>query len=102
MYAVVQTGGKQYKVTKDLIFDVEALKAEKGSKVMLDVLLYADENNVLMGQDAKKATVEAEVLEHGKGKKIVVFTYKAKKNERKKQGHRQPFTRLKVTDIKLG
>ena len=102
MYAIVQTGGKQYKVSKDLVFEVEALKAEAGEKLNLEVLMYADGDTVLLGKDAQKVTVEAEVLRHGKGNKVIVFTYRSKKNERKKQGHRQPFTQLKVTDIKLG
>lgn len=100
MYAVVLTGGKQYKVTKDLMFETEYLSANVGDKIKLDVLMYADGDKVLVGKDAKKVVVEAEVVSHGKQGKITIFTYKAKKNIRRKQGHRQPFTKLKVVEIK--
>lgn len=100
MYAVVLTGGKQYKVTKDLMFETELLKANVGDKVRLDVLMCADGDKVLVGKDAKKVVVEAEVIAHGKNNKVTIFTYKAKKNIRKRQGHRQPFTKLKVVEIK--
>ncbi len=102
MYAIVLTGGKQYKVTEGLVFETELMNANENETVNLEVLMVADENNLVVGEEAKKATVEAVVLQHGKGKKLNIFTYKAKKNIRKRQGHRQPFTKLKVTSIKLG
>ena len=103
MYAIVKTGGKQYKVTKGLIFGTELLNAEQNSTLDLEVVLAADDNNnVFVGQDAAKVKVTATVVEHGKGKKINIFTYKAKKNIRKRQGHRQPYTKLKVEDIVIG
>jgi large subunit ribosomal protein L21 len=102
MYAIVQTGGKQYKADKNTIFKTEMLDAEVGSVIELPVMLYSDGDTVLFGKDAEKVTVKAEVLEHGKGEKIIVYKYKAKKNSRKKQGHRQPYTKLKVTDIVVG
>lgn len=103
MYAIVKTGGKQYKVTKGLIFETELLDAEVNSTVELEVVLAADDNgNVVAGNDAAKAKVSATVVEHGKGKKINIFTYKAKKNIRKRQGHRQPYTKLKIDEITLG
>ena len=103
MYAIVKTGGKQYKVTKGLIFETELLDAEVNSAVELEVVLAADDNgNVVVGNDAAKAKVSATVVEHGKGKKINIFTYKAKKNIRKRQGHRQPYTKLKVESITIG
>ncbi len=102
MYAIVKTGGKQYKVTEGLVFETELLDAEVNSTVELEVVLAADENTVLAGDDAKKAKVLATVVEHGKGKKLHIFTYKAKKNVRKRQGHRQPYTKLKVNTISLG
>ncbi|HCY48818.1 MAG TPA: 50S ribosomal protein L21 [Clostridiales bacterium] len=103
MYAIVKTGGKQYKVTKGLIFETELLDAEVNSTVELEVVLAADDNgNVVAGNDAANAKVSATVVEHGKGKKINIFTYKAKKNIRKRQGHRQPYTKLKIDEITLG
>lgn len=103
MYAIVKTGGKQYKVTKGLIFETELLDAEVNSTVELEVVLAADDNgNVVAGNDAANAKVSAIVVEHGKGKKINIFTYKAKKNIRKRQGHRQPYTKLKIDEITLG
>ena len=102
MYAIVKTGGKQYKVTEGLKFETELLQAEVGSTVELEVVLVADGDTVLVGDDARKAKVAAKVLEHGKGKKINIFTYKAKKNIRKRQGHRQPYTKLEVSSISLG
>ena len=102
MYAIVKTGGKQYKVTEGLVFETELMPAEVNSTVELEVVLAADENTVLAGKDAAKAKVTATVVEHGKGKKLHIFTYKAKKNIRKRQGHRQPYTKLKVNTISLG
>ena len=101
MYAIVKAGGKQYKVTEGLIFETELLDAEVNSTVELEVVLAADDTKVLVGKDAQKAKVQATVVEHGKGKKINIFTYKAKKNIRKRQGHRQPYTKLKVNSINL-
>lgn len=100
MYAIIATGGKQYKVEKDLIISVEKLEANVGDKISLDVLMICDEKGVKLADDLKKAKVEAEVVEHGKGKKINIFKYKAKKNIRKRQGHRQPYTAIKITAIK--
>lgn len=101
MYAIVKTGGKQYKVTEGLIFETELLKAEVNSTVELEVVLASDGDKTLLGADAAKAKVKATVLEHGKGKKINIFTYKAKKNIRKRQGHRQPYTKLRIDSIAL-
>ena len=98
MYAIVKTGGKQYKVTEGLIFETELLNAEVGSKVELEVVLAADGDKVVTNGKSK---VVATVVEHGKGKKLNIFTYKAKKNIRKRQGHRQPYTKLKVESIAL-
>ena len=105
MYAIIATGGKQFKVEKDQIIKVEKLDANKGDKVTLDVVMLADDGKVLVGDDLKKAKVEAEVLYSDKSdkvivKKIIVYKYKAKKNERKRQGHRQPYTALKILSIK--
>ena len=98
MYAVIVTGGKQYKVSEGDVIEVEKLDIEAGEKVELPVLLTADGENIVAGAEVSvKAT--AEVLGHGKDKKITIFKYKAKKNVRKKQGHRQPYTRLKIVAI---
>ena len=100
MYAVVETGGKQYKVSVDEVFNVEKLDANVGDKINLKVLMIVDGDKVKAGNDVKNSVVEAEVVEHGKDKKIVVFKYKAKKNYRRTQGHRQPYTTLKIISIK--
>ena len=101
MFPIVQTGGKQYKVCEGDIISVEKLDKNVGEKLTLDVLLVSDNGNVVAGSPSVKGAVcEAEVVSHGKGDKIVVFKYKPKKNERKKQGHRQPFTQIKILSIK--
>ncbi|MBQ2717354.1 MAG: 50S ribosomal protein L21 [Clostridia bacterium] len=99
MYAIIENGGKQYKVEKDQVVKFEKIKANVGDKVEFEVLLVSDENGVKVGSDAKSFKVVGEVLEQSKLKKIIVFKYKAKKNERKKQGHRQPFTAVKIESI---
>ena len=100
MYAIVTTGGKQYKVSQDDIINVEKLDAKVGDKINLDVMMLVDGDKVTNGNPlVKNAEVVAEVLEHGKDAKLLVFKYKAKKNERKRQGHRQPYTKLKVVSI---
>lgn len=101
MFAVVQSGGKQYTVSENDVITVEKLSNAVGDKVSLDVMLIGDNGNVVAGNPfVAGAVCEAEVVAHGKGDKIVVFKYKPKKNERKKQGHRQPFTQLKILSIK--
>lgn len=102
MYAIIQTGGKQYKVSEGTILMVEKLEVEAGQQLTLDqVLMINDENGgVKIGNPlVAGAKVEATVLEQGKQKKIVVYKYKKRKNYRKKQGHRQPFTKLKIDKI---
>ena len=100
MYAIISTGGKQYRVENDQVLRVELLKAEAGEKVSFDVLLLNKDGEVVVGNPTVAgAKVEAEVVKHGRGAKIDIFKYKAKKNERKRQGHRQPYTEVKVTSI---
>jgi large subunit ribosomal protein L21 len=99
MYAIFDNGNKQYKVSVGDTVKVEKLAAEVGATVTFPVVLLQDENGVKVGKDVEKVTVSAEVVSQGKEKKIIVFKYKAKKNERKKQGHRQPFTAVKITAI---
>lgn len=101
MYAIVETGGKQYRVSEGEIIRVERLKADAGESVMLDkVLIIGSEAETLVGSPyLDGAFIEAEVLENGKGKKVIIFKYKAKKRYRKKQGHRQPYTELEIKKI---
>ena len=103
MYAVIEACGKQYKVTKGDVVFFEKLEAEEGKKVTFDkVVLVSDEGKVEVGDPyVKGIKVEGKVVAHGKAKKIVVFKYKAKKNYRRKQGHRQPYTKVEITAIKL-
>ena len=101
MYAVIETGGKQYKVTEQEIIFVEKLGAAEGDEVVFDsVVALSDNNGFRVGAptvDGVKVT--AKVLKNGKNKKITVFKYKAKKNEKKKIGHRQPFTKVQIVKI---
>jgi large subunit ribosomal protein L21 len=98
MYAVVVSGGKQFKVVKGDVIEVEKLEGKAGDKVELEVLMTVDGDKVVAGADVK-SKANAKIVAHGKTKKVVVFKYKAKKNERKKQGHRQPFTTIKIDSI---
>ena len=101
MYAVIRTGGKQYKVSEGDIVYIEKLDNEIDSVVSFDVLMLCDGENITVGTPTvADAKVEAKVLEHGKEKKVIVFKYKPKKNIRKKQGHRQPYTKVQITSIK--
>ena len=100
MYAIIRTGGKQYNVSVGDEIVVEKLNAEVGDVVSFDVLMLVDDNGVKIGTPVVKgASANAKVIEHGKGKIVVVFKYKPKKNYRKKQGHRQPYTMVKVTAL---
>ena len=103
MYAVIEACGKQYKVTKGDVVFFEKLEVEEGKKVTFDkVVLLSDEGKVEVGAPyVKGIKVEGKVVAHGKGKKIIVFKYKAKKNYKRKQGHRQPYTKVEITAIKL-
>ena len=101
VYAIIETGGKQYRVEPGKILTVEKLNADVGSQVDIETVLAAkNEAMFKVGQPyVQGARVRATVLEHGKGRKIVVFKYKPKKNYKKKQGHRQPFTRIRIDEI---
>ena len=101
MYAIIENGGKQYQVSEGDVLKVEKLPAEVGAEVSFNVVMVADDNGVKVGSDVKNAKVTAKVEAQDKFKKIIVFKYKAKKNERKKQGHRQPFTAVKIEKITL-
>ena len=102
MYAVIESCGKQYKVAEGDVVFFEKLDAEEGKKVTFDkVILVSDEGKVEVGNPyVKGMKVEGKVVSHGKGKKIIVFKMKAKKNYRRKQGHRQPYTKVEITKIK--
>ena len=101
MYAIIVTGGKQYKVSEGDTLFVEKIEAEEGASVTFNQVLLAGEGeDVKVGAPTVEgATVEAKVLKNGKAKKIYVFKMKRKKNERKKKGHRQPFTKVEITKI---
>ena len=99
MYAIVENGSKQYRAEVGATIMFEKLSANVGDKVEFEVLMVSDENGIKVADEAKAFKVVGEVTEQGKGKKIVVYKYKAKKNERKKQGHRQPFTAVKILEI---
>ena len=103
MFAVVKTGGKQYRVAKDDVIRVEKLEAEAGDTVLLnEVLMISDENGAQTGTPMLEgAVVEAEVVEQTRNKKIIIFKKKRRQNYRRKRGHRQHITVLKVIDIAL-
>lgn len=101
MYAIIESCGKQYKVAEGDVVFFEKLETEVGKKVTFDkVVLVSDDKKVEVGAPyVKSVKVEGKVVEHGKGKKIIVYKYKAKKNYRRTQGHRQPFTKVEITKI---
>lgn len=102
MYAVIASGGKQYRVAEGETLRVEKLVGTAGTKVTFGPLLFADDaGKVEVGRPTVAGvTVEAEIIEQGLGKKIIIFKYKRRKSYRRKQGHRQPFTSLKITSIR--
>ena len=102
MYAIIESCGKQYKVAQGDVVFFEKLEAEEGKKVTFDkVILVSEDGKVQVGNPyVKGVKVEGKVVSHGKGKKIIVFKMKAKKNYRRKQGHRQPYTKVEITKIK--
>ncbi len=99
MYAIFENGGKQYKACVGDLVKVEKVDKGLGETVEFPVIMTADEKGVMVCGEVEGVKVTAEVVEQGKEKKIIVFKYKAKKNERKKQGHRQPYTLVKITAI---
>ncbi len=102
MYAIIEACGKQYKVEEEATLRVELMEKEANDTVRFDkVLLVSDDGKISVGKAVEKAYVEAVVVKNGKGPKINIFKYKSKKNERKRQGHRQPYTEIKITKISL-
>ncbi len=100
MFAVITTGGKQYKVTEQDIIFVEKLDVEEGAEVKFDVVALSNDAGFKAGTPTVAgASVSGTVLKNGKGKKIYVLKYKSKKNEKKKIGHRQPYTKIQITKI---
>ncbi len=104
MYAIVKTGGKQYRAEKDETFLVDKLVGEAGSKLDLaEVVMVCDGDKIAIGSPfVKGASVKAEIVRQVKAKKIDGFNYKAKKNERKRWGHRAEMTEIRITDVKAG
>jgi large subunit ribosomal protein L21 len=102
MYAVIATGGKQYKVTKGETLRVEKLAGDEGSTVKLDnVLMVADGDKVEVGTPTlEKATVTAKIMAHGRGDKVEIIKFRRRKHSRRQMGHRQSYTEIEVTDIK--
>lgn len=101
-YAVVRTGGKQYRVEEGTTFLVERLSAEAGATVDLEPLLYASGDESLFGSELGEVSVQATVLGHERGPKIRVFKFKPKRGYKRTAGHRQELTRLRVTGIRKG
>ena len=102
MYAIIESCGRQYKVAEGDVVFFEKLDAEEGKKVTFDKVVLVSDKNVEVGAPyVKGAKVEGKVVAQGKGKKIIVFKYKPKKNYRRTQGHRQPYTKVEITSIKL-
>ena len=103
MYAIIETGGKQYRVQEGDVITVEKLGVADGEKVVLDKVLVAGEGaEIKVGKPyLEGCTVEATAVESGKGPKVIIFKYKAKKDYRKKQGHRQPYTTVKIEALNI-
>lgn len=102
MYAIIESCGRQYKVSEGDVVFFEKLEVEEGKKITFDnVVLVSDDKDVKVGSPyVKGVKVEGKVIAHGKHKKILVYKYKAKKNYRRTQGHRQPYTKIEITKIK--
>ena len=99
MYAVIEAGGKQYRVQEGDVITVEKIKAEVGEAVTFNTLLISAEGEVKVGAPYLNEVVTGTVVEHGKGQKVIIFKYKAKKDYRKKQGHSQPYTMVKIESL---
>ena len=99
MYAIIATGGKQYKVAEGDIIKIEKLDAEAGNTVTFDQIIAVSDGSLKVGEDVAKATVTATVMEQGRGKKVIVYKFKSKTGYHKKNGHRQAYTQVKIDKI---
>jgi large subunit ribosomal protein L21 len=102
MYAIVKTGGKQYRVERGQTLLVERLAAEQGASVVLEPILYRSEDAVFDSDSLKKVKVTAKIVAHERGEKLRVFKFKPKRGYKRRTGHRQELTRIEVTDISMG
>lgn len=99
MYAIIATGGKQYKVSEGDVIKVEKLTAEDGATVTFDQVVAVSDGSMKVGKDVANATVSATVIEQGRDKKVIVYKYKRKSGYHKKNGHRQAYTKVKIEKI---
>ena len=99
MYAIIETGGKQYKVSEGDEIKVEKLDSEIGSEVTFDKVIAVENNGLKFGKDASSATVTGKVMDQARYRKVLIVRYKPKKQYNKKNGHRQPFTKIKIEKI---
>lgn len=99
MYAIIATGGKQYKVSEGDVIKVEKLDAEAGNTVTFDQVIAVNDDTLKVGADVANASVTATVMEQGRGKKVIVYKYKRKTGYHKKNGHRQAYTQVKIDKI---
>ena len=99
MYAIFQTGGKQYRVSEGDVITVEKIAANEGDVVTFDQVLAVSDNGIKVGSDVANASVEASVVKEGRGKKVIVYKYKRKTGYHKKNGHRQQYTAVKIEKI---
>lgn len=99
MYAIIATGGKQYKVSEGDVIKVEKLDAEAGNTVTFDQVIAVSDGTLKVGEDVASANVTATVVEQGRGKKVIVYKYKRKTGYHKKNGHRQAYTQVKIDKI---
>lgn len=101
MYAIIDNGNKQYKVAEGDVISLEKLNGAEGDAVSFKAVMVSDGETIKVGSEVENVKVTGTIVKQGKGSKIIVFKYKPKKNERKKQGHRQPFTSVKIEKIEL-
>lgn len=101
MYAIIVTGGKQYKVSEGDVIDVEKLEGEAGAEITFDEVLAVSDGTIKVADSVKGAKVKGSIVEQGRGKKVVVYRFKAKSGYHKKKGHRQAYTRVRIDSIAL-
>lgn len=101
MYAIIVTGGKQYKVSEGDVIDVEKLEGDAGTEITFDHIIAVNDGALKVADDVKGATVKGSIVEQGRGKKIIVYRFKPKSGYHKKKGHRQAYTRVKIDSIAI-